>query len=86
LLESVNDIWFECHRLKANFAKHTKKIPRENKALAISKPKTAIRVSVSERDVRSYKEILSEGKAEQTHLPVRITLKNSPFMKRIMFG
>jgi hypothetical protein len=70
LLESVNDIWFECHRLKANFAKHTKKITRENKASARSKPKTAIRVPVSERDVRSYEEVLSEGKAKQTHLPV----------------
>jgi hypothetical protein len=77
LLESMNDIWFECHRLKANFARHSKKIPRENKTLDRSKPKTTIRVSISERDVRSYKEVLSEGKevlsegkTEQTHLPV----------------
>lgn len=70
MLESVNDIWFECHRLKAYFVKLIKNIPRENKTPARSKPKTTIRVSISERDVRSYKEVPSEGKAEQTHLHV----------------
>jgi len=70
LLESVNDIWFECHQLKANFARHYKKIPRENKAPDRSKPKTTIRVPISERDERSYKEVLSEGKVEQILLPV----------------
>jgi len=76
LLESANDIWFECYRLKANFAKHTKKIPRENKAPARSKPKTIIRVPISERDVRSYKEVLSEGEAEQTYLLVSFGLED----------
>ena len=76
LLESVNDIWFKCHRLTANFARHSKKIPRENKALDRSKPKTTIRVPISERDERSYKEVLSEGKAEQTHLPVASGLED----------
>jgi hypothetical protein len=66
----VNDIWFEYHKLKANFARHYKKIPRENKAPDRSKPKTTIRVPISERDERSYKEVLSEGKVEQILLPV----------------
>jgi hypothetical protein len=70
LLESVNDIWFECHQLKANFARHYKKIPRENTAPDRSKPKTTIRVPISERDERSYKEVLNEGKVDQILLPV----------------
>jgi len=90
LLESVNDIWFECHRLKANFAKHSKKIPRENKAPARSKPKTAIRVSISERDVRSTKRNSVKEKRNKHIclylLDQRITLKTSPLMKRIMLG